>query len=60
MRSTMKITNTAMLLLCALWGTVGAAQDTHIGKFTGDAKHGKALYERFCIFLSWRAGRRAR
>ncbi len=50
MRSTMKITNAAMLLLCAFWGTMGAAQDTHIGKFTGNVKHGKALYERYCIF----------
>jgi cytochrome c oxidase cbb3-type subunit 2 len=27
-----------------------AAQETRIGKLTGNPKHGKALYERYCIF----------
>ena len=26
------------------------AQDSHIGKLTGNAKRGKSLYERYCIF----------
>lgn len=50
MRSTIYLANTAVLLLCTLWGTMGAAQETHIGNLTGDAKHGKALYQRYCIF----------
>ncbi len=43
----------ASLLLCGL----GAfAQESHIGKFTGNAKRGKALYVRYCIFCHGPAG----
>jgi mono/diheme cytochrome c family protein len=35
------------LLLC---GATALAQETHIGKFTGNAKRGKALYVRYCVF----------
>ena len=38
------------LLACILWTMPGAAQDSHIGKMVGNSKHGKALYERYCIF----------
>jgi mono/diheme cytochrome c family protein len=33
-----------------LWSAAGAAQESHIGKLTGNARRGKALYERYCIF----------
>jgi cytochrome c oxidase cbb3-type subunit 2 len=45
-----------MLMICAALGLLfvcggtSLAQETHIGKVTGNEKHGKALYERYCIF----------
>jgi mono/diheme cytochrome c family protein len=38
------------MLVCMSWSTIGAAQESHIGKLTGNAKRGKALYQRYCIF----------
>jgi mono/diheme cytochrome c family protein len=35
------------LLLCAV---AAFAQESHVGKLTGNAKRGKALYVRYCIF----------
>ena len=32
-----------------LWSSAGSAQESHVGKFVGNAKRGKALYERYCI-----------
>jgi mono/diheme cytochrome c family protein len=40
----------AVILICMVWGMSSAAQESHIGKLTGNAKRGKALYERYCIF----------
>jgi mono/diheme cytochrome c family protein len=37
-------------LLVLFFALAGQAQESQIGKLTGDAKRGKALYERFCIF----------
>jgi mono/diheme cytochrome c family protein len=31
-------------------GLSSYAQESHIGSLTGNAKHGKALYQRYCIF----------
>ena len=45
-----------ILMICAaagllfVCGGTSLAQETHIGNLTGDDKHGKALYERYCIF----------
>lgn len=55
MRTKISLTNAAVILaslLCSLtWCTpIGVAQDVHIGKLTGSAKRGKALYQRYCIF----------
>ncbi len=36
-----------LLLFCSLTGT---AQQSRIGSLAGNAKHGKALYQRYCIF----------
>src|SRR5882724_2433556 len=37
----------AVMLFCNL---IGAAQQSHIGNLVGNAKHGKALYQRYCTF----------
>ncbi len=36
------------VLLAAVSGPLGFAQETHIGKLTGNAKRGKQLYRRYC------------
>jgi mono/diheme cytochrome c family protein len=38
------------VLVCTWCSLVGLAQESHIGKLVGNAKHGKALYIRYCIF----------
>ena len=39
------------ILVCAVVEHRSAlAQESHVGKLTGNAKRGKALYERYCIF----------
>ena len=40
----------AAAVLVAMCGVLCAAQESHIGKLVGNAKRGKALYERYCIF----------
>ena len=39
----------AAILLTVLSGSASFAQETRIGKFTGDAKRGKDLYRRYCV-----------
>jgi hypothetical protein len=39
----------AAILLTVLSGSASFAQETRIGKFTGDAKRGKDLYRRCCV-----------
>ena len=41
------LTMAFILLFCAL---TSHAQQSHIGHLVGNAKHGKALYQRYCIF----------
>src|SRR5580698_9271059 len=36
-----------LVLVCSL---ISTAQQTHIGKLVGNAKQGKLLYQRYCIF----------
>jgi mono/diheme cytochrome c family protein len=44
------LTNGAMVFVLLLWSVSCPAQESHIGNLTGDAKRGKQLYQRFCIF----------
>jgi cytochrome c oxidase cbb3-type subunit I/II len=37
----------AVMFFCCL---PGAAQQSHLGNLVGNARHGKALYQRYCIF----------
>src|SRR5271157_1439599 len=37
------------VLLVLFRGTPALAQETKIGNLTGDAKHGKDLYRRYCV-----------
>src|ERR1700721_2487181 len=46
----MKTTRAAVILICLSWSITSAAQDSHIGKLVGNAKRGKALYVRYCVF----------
>lgn len=55
MRTKTSLTNTAVILASVLLSLTwcipaGVAQEVHIGKLTGNAKRGKALYQRYCIF----------
>ena len=44
------VPRTGVVLLCMVWSMLGYAQESHIDKLTGNAKRGKALYQRYCIF----------
>lgn len=50
MRTTNIPTNCAVLLALLFSSVAGFAQQSHIGKLTGNAQQGKALYRRYCIF----------
>ncbi len=50
MHMTAKPVLTAAIPIFMLWGMIGAAQESHVGNLVGNAKRGKALYERYCIF----------
>src|SRR5271166_4587412 len=48
---TIGLRGTATILVSLLlWTVMGLAQESHIGKLTGNPKRGKALYVRYCIF----------
>ena len=50
MRTKIALVSTAVILLSTLGSPMIAAQVSRIGKLTGNAKHGEALYHRYCIF----------
>ena len=50
MRPKIKILRTVVILLCTLWKMNGLAQESHVGNLVGNAKRGKALYVRYCVF----------
>ena len=56
MRRTITVTGRAVLLACMVWGGTVAAQDSHVGKLTGNAKRGKDLYTRYCVFCHGEQG----
>jgi mono/diheme cytochrome c family protein len=39
-----------------VWNVAGYAQESHIGKLVGNARRGKALYQRYCIFCHGQYG----
>jgi mono/diheme cytochrome c family protein len=49
-RTKIRWANTAVILVSLLCSLTGVAQETHIGKLVGNAKRGKTLYQRYCIF----------
>jgi len=49
-RTRTKLTNSVAVLVFLLCGLCATAQESHIGDLTGNAKHGNALYQRYCIF----------
>jgi mono/diheme cytochrome c family protein len=50
MRMKIILSNCAALVVLLLASGAGFAQESHIGKLTGNARHGKAVYRRYCIF----------
>jgi mono/diheme cytochrome c family protein len=38
------------IIVSILWSLTGVAQESHIGRLVGHANHGKALYQRYCVF----------
>ncbi len=49
MRRTVGIASAIAILVC-LWSISATSQESHIGKLAGNAKRGKALYTRYCVF----------
>ena len=56
MRLRITIRNAAVLLACMLASIFGAAQESHVGNLTGNAKQGKSLYVRYCVFCHGPSG----
>ncbi len=50
MRTTIRTASTAAILVCMLWSIGATGQESHIGNLVGNAKRGKALYVRYCVF----------
>ena len=44
------------LIACTLAGSRLTAQETKVGKLTGNSRHGKELYQRYCIFCHGQYG----
>ena len=45
------------VMLVSIWLIVNSsAQESHVGKMSGNAKRGKALYQRYCIFCHGQEG----
>jgi mono/diheme cytochrome c family protein len=49
-RMKLKWTSAATILVSLLWSASGSAQESYVDHLSGNAKRGKALYERYCIF----------
>lgn len=52
----MKWAGAAAMFVGMLGSANGVAQESHVGKLVGNAKHGKALYQRYCVFCHGRYG----
>lgn len=39
-----------LVIVSIAWSITGIAQESHVGNLVGNARHGKALYQRYCIF----------
>ena len=50
------LTISIVALLLLISANASLAQESHIGKLTGNEKHGKALYARYCIFCHGQEG----
>jgi mono/diheme cytochrome c family protein len=49
-RTKIRLASNAAILVSMFWSLTGVAQESHIGNLVGNARHGKALYQRYCIF----------
>jgi mono/diheme cytochrome c family protein len=47
---TIRASRAAVILLCLVWAVSASTQESHLEGLTGNAKRGKALYQRYCIF----------
>lgn len=50
MRRIIGLRSAAVMVVSILWSGIGLAQQSHVGKLVGNAKSGKALYIRYCVF----------
>jgi cytochrome c oxidase cbb3-type subunit 2 len=46
----MLVRDTPLIIVSILGSVIAIAQESHVGKLVGNAKRGKALYQRYCIF----------
>jgi cytochrome c oxidase cbb3-type subunit I/II len=56
MRMKFSFIRSAAVIACLLSGLTSFAQEAHVGNLNGNAKRGKALYERYCIFCHGKYG----
>jgi cytochrome c oxidase cbb3-type subunit 2 len=56
MRMKTMLTHVAALVICLLSSFTSPAQETHVGHLKGNAKRGKDLYRRYCIFCHGKFG----
>lgn len=50
MRTQIRLASSAAIFVSMLWSLTSVAQESHIGNLVGNAKRGKALYQRYCVF----------
>ena len=56
MRRNIRLRSAAVMVVSLLWSGIGLAQESHVGRLVGNAKRGKALYTRYCVFCHGPSG----
>src|SRR5215472_16935989 len=46
----MRVRDAMLIFVSILWSVISIAREAHVGNRVGDAKRGKALYQRYCVF----------
>jgi mono/diheme cytochrome c family protein len=55
-RRNIRLRSAAVMVVSLLWSGIGLAQESHVGRLVGNAKRGKALYTRYCVFCHGPSG----
>jgi mono/diheme cytochrome c family protein len=46
----MRVRDAMLIFVSIVWSVIGFAREAHVGNRVGNAKRGRALYQRYCIF----------